>query len=43
MMKNWKHISNLLTLEKVEVGETFNNITSVILAIMGKYGGPYDE
>jgi hypothetical protein len=29
----------LLTLERVEVGETLNNITIVILAIMGKYGG----
>ncbi len=38
-MKNKKHISNLLTLERVEVGETLNNITSVILVIMSKYGG----
>jgi hypothetical protein len=29
----------LLTLERVEKGETLNNITSVILVIVGEYGG----
>jgi hypothetical protein len=32
-----------LTLEKVEMGTTSNNIKAIILNAMGKYGGLTDE
>lgn len=38
-MKNWKHVSILLTLERVEAIATLNNIKGVILDAMGGYGG----
>jgi hypothetical protein len=38
MMKNWKQIPILLTLEKVEMGTTSNNINVFILNAMGRYG-----
>jgi hypothetical membrane protein len=38
-MQNWKHVFVLLTLEKVEVGATLNNIEGVILDVMGIYEG----
>ncbi len=39
VMQNWKHVIILLTLEKVEVGATLDNIKGVILDAMGKYKG----
>jgi len=42
-MKNWKHVSILLTLERVEAAATLNNIKGVILDAMGGYGGLLDE
>ncbi len=42
-MKNWKQVPILLTLEKVEMGTTSNNIKAVILSAMGEYGGLIDE
>jgi hypothetical protein len=38
-MQNWKCVLVLLTLEKVEVGATSNNIKGVILDGMGRYEG----
>jgi hypothetical protein len=38
VMQNWKHAPVLLTLEKVEVGATSNNIKGVIFDVMGRYG-----
>ncbi len=38
-MHNWKHVHVLLTLEKVEVGVTSDNIKGVILDVMCKYEG----
>jgi hypothetical protein len=38
-MHNWKQVHVLLTLEKVEVGATSDNIMGVILDVMGKYEG----
>jgi len=42
-MKNWKQVPILLTLEKVEMGTTSNNIKAIILNAMGEYGGLIDE
>jgi hypothetical protein len=42
-MKNCKHVPILLTLEKVEVKATLNNIKAIILNVMGKYGGLSNE
>jgi hypothetical protein len=42
-MKNWKQFPILLTLEKVEMGATLDNITAIILNAMGKYGGLTNE
>jgi hypothetical protein len=39
VVQNWKRVPVLLTLEKVEVGATSNNIKGVILDVMGRYGG----
>jgi hypothetical protein len=38
VMWNWKHVPILLTLKKVEVGATLDNIKGVILDAMGRYG-----
>jgi hypothetical protein len=38
MIKNWKHIPILQTLENVEVGANAYNIKAVILDDMGRYG-----
>jgi hypothetical protein len=43
MMKNWKQIPILLTLEKVEMGTIVNNIKAVILNAMGRYGALTNE
>jgi hypothetical protein len=43
MMKNWKRVPILLTLEKLEMGATSNNIKAVILNAMGEYGGLTNE
>jgi hypothetical protein len=42
-MKNWKHVSILLTFERVEATAILNNIKGVILDAMGGYGGFIDE
>jgi hypothetical protein len=39
VMQNWKRVFILLTLQKVEVGATLDNIKGVILDVMGRYGG----
>jgi hypothetical protein len=36
-MQNWKCVPILLTLEKVEVVATLDNIKDVILSVMNKY------
>ncbi len=41
VMRNWKCVLVLLTLEKVEVGATLDNIKNVILDVMGKIQGLY--
>ncbi len=43
VMKNWKRVPILLTLEKVEMGATLNNIKAIILNAMGRYGGFTNE
>jgi hypothetical protein len=43
MMKNWKQVPILLTLENVEMGATSKNIKVIILNAMGGYGGFIDE
>jgi hypothetical protein len=42
-MKNWKQVPILLTLEKVEMGATLNNIKVIILNAMGRYVGFTNE
>jgi hypothetical protein len=42
-MKNWKRIPILLTLEKVEMGATLDNIEAIILNAMGEYRGHANE
>jgi len=38
-MKNWHRIPILLTIKRVEVGATLNNIETMILDAMATYGG----
>ncbi len=39
VMQKWKHVFILLTIEKVEVGATSDNIKGVILDMIGRYKG----
>jgi hypothetical protein len=38
-MKHWRQIPILLSLERMEVSATTNNITIILLKCMVKYGG----